>query len=680
MELKRRVVALAGNPNVGKSTLFNRLTGLHQHTGNWPGKTVSNAVGRFSHGKNDYLLADLPGSYSLLAHSPEEEAARDFLCFGNPDACIVVCDAGCLKRNLNLVYQVRELIPGTIVCLNLMDEAEKKGVTLQIPVLEELLGVPVAAVTARNGAGMEELLDTLDRVCAEMKGEALPAPCLPDGAKAAAAAAPALEALGVPNSRWAAMRLLEGDDSLRRAMVERWHLSEDGLRHGLMPAEKILEQAGLSQEALCDGNVQCMDRAAGEVCRKAVQDPGISPLRRKLDRLLTGKWTGIPLMLLLLALVFWITVTGANIPSQLLSDGLFALGDWMQEGLKSLGTPVWLEELLILGIWRTLAWVVSVMLPPMAIFFPLFTLLEDLGYLPRAAFTLDHCFQKAKTCGKQALTMCMGFGCNAAGVTGCRIIDSPRERLVAILTNSFVPCNGRFPTMITLITLFFAAGSVSASLFLTGLILLGVLLTFGVSRLLSETVLRGTPSSFAMELPPLRKPQIGQVLVRSVLDRTLFVLARAVSVAAPAGLVLWLLANLTVNGETLLTLCAGFLDPLGQLMGLDGTILLAFVLGFPANEIVLPIALMGYLSQGHLVAADGAALGEILRANGWTWVTALCTLLFSLLHWPCSTTCLTIKKETGSWKWTALAFVIPTVCGMVLCMAVNLFAHLTGLG
>ncbi len=686
MGMTGRVIALAGNPNVGKSTVFNRLTGMRQHTGNWPGKTVATAWGRFVWREQPYLLVDLPGTYSLLAHSAEEEAARDFLCFGQADACVVVCDATCLERSLNLVLQIRELIPKVVVCLNLMDEARRKGILIHREKLEQELGVPVVPVTARSGQGIEELLDTVDAVCKTEQEDLRPVEYPQAVERAAAVVEPVLQEKGIRASRWAALRILEGDESLCRSIREQWGVGGIPLERSLVLARRELEKGGIRMEELPDRMVSAIAESSRHIWEKSVEGKGLSQRDLKLDKILTGKWTGIPIMLLLLAVVFWITIEGANIPSQWLSQGLFWLGDQMDAGLLGLGAPIWLREVLVMGIWRVLAWVVSVMLPPMAIFFPLFTLLEDLGYLPRIAFTLDHCFQKAKACGKQALTMCMGFGCNAAGVTGCRIIDSPRERLIAMLTNNFVPCNGRFPTLIALITLFFVGTSgglgesVLSALFLTGVILLGILMTFWVSRLLSATVLKGQPSSFTLELPPYRRPQIGQVLVRSVLDRTLFVLGRAVTVAAPAGLVIWLMANLTINGQTLLAICAGFLDPFGRLLGMDGVILLAFILGFPANEIVIPIVIMAYMAQGQIMELELPALGQLFRENGWTWVTALCTILFSLMHWPCSTTCLTIHKESGSWKWTALAAVIPTACGVVVCFAVASLARMLGLG
>jgi ferrous iron transport protein B len=406
---------------------------------------------------------------------------------------------------------------------------------------------------------------------------------------------------------------------------------------------------------------------------------------RTLDRLLTSKATGIPVMLGLLALVLWLTMAGANVPSQMLSSLLMGWQEPLRGIFQSLNAPWWLEGALVDGVYRTVAWVVSVMLPPMAIFFPLFTLLEDAGYLPRVAFNLDHFFQKAGAHGRQSLTMCMGLGCNACGVMGCRIIQSPRERLIAILTNAFVPCNGRLPTLTALIAMFFVTGSglwdsfASAAL-LMGCIVLAVAMTLWASRFLAGTLLKGEPSSFSLELPPYRAPQVGQVLVRSIFDRTLFVLGRAVVVAAPAGLLIWIAANISVGGESILSHLAGFLQPLGGLMGLDGFILLAFLLGFPANEIVVPCILMGYLSAGSLTDYSGLAeLQGLLTAHGWTAATAVCALVFTLFHFPCGTTCLTVWRETRSLKWTAVAVLLPTAVGVGLCIAVHFVLRAAGM-
>ena len=685
-----RVIALAGNPNVGKSTVFNALTGMNQHTGNWPGKTVTNAQGHCRTKRHSYVMVDLPGTYSLMAHSAEEEVARNFLCFGGADAVVVVCDATCLERNLNLVLQTLEITPNVLVCVNLMDEARRKRIRIDLGALSRRLGVPVVSAVARKKRSLSALTEALDRLSdgAQTRPAAVRYPEPVEQAIAAVEPLVRERVGGKLPSRWLSLQLLDPDEALL-SEVNRflgWALSGDvELEHALTAARESLRQQDIDGVRLKDMIVSALVREAEAVSAVAVRRERecYGAFDQRLDRLLTSRATGYPVMLALLAFILWLTIVGANYPSQLLSDALFWVQERLTELFHALGAPEWLHGALVLGVYRVLAWVVSVMLPPMAIFFPLFTLLEDAGYLPRVAYNLDKPFQRCCACGKQSLTMCMGFGCNAAGVVGCRIIDSERERLLAILTNCFVPCNGRFPTLIALLTMFFvgaaggAAASIWSALLLTGVILLGVLVTFGVTKLLSQTVLKGVPSSFTLELPPYRRPQVGSVIVRSVLDRTLFVLGRAVAVAAPAGLVIWLLANVTAGEASLLDHCAAFLDPFARLMGLDGVILLAFILGFPANEIVIPLIIMTYLSQGSLLELGTLTeIRALLVEHGWTWITAACTMLFTLLHWPCSTTVLTIHKETGSWKWTALAVVIPTVLGVCACMAFNGIAHL----
>ena len=684
-----RVLALAGNPNVGKSTVFNALTGLRQHTGNWPGKTVTNAQGFCTHDGQGFTLVDLPGCYSLMAHSAEEETARDFLCFGKADAVLIVCDATCLERNLNLVLQILELTPNAVVCVNLMDEAARKGISIDFSAAQARLGVPVVGTCAREEASIRACMDAV-KALPETSRTPYRVTYGAELEHAIALLQPALETAGIGGipPRWLALRLLDADASLQQSLQEALGkdlLQDAEVQSALQLANAFLESAGLSPQARKDRIAARLVIAAEDLALDIVRtEPTACHQRdRKLDRILTGKWTGFPIMLLLLAGIFWITITGANIPSQWLHTALFRLEEVFYDALCSVQVPVVLCELIVHGAYRVLAWVVSVLLPPMAIFFPIFTLLEDLGYLPRVAFNLDKCFQKCHACGKQSLSMCMSFGCNAAGIVGCRIIDSPRERLIAILTNNFIPCNGRFPALISIITMFFIGSAASApqsllsAFLLAGLIVIGILMTFAVSRLLSATLLKGLPSSFTLELPPFRKPQIGRILVRSVLDRTLFVLGRAVSVAAPAGLLLWLMANVTVSGETLLHHCAGFLDPFGRLLGMDGVILMAFILGFPANEIVIPIMIMAYMANGNLVEMnDLAALRALFVDNGWTWLTAANVLLFSLMHWPCSTTLLTVKAETQSLKWTLLAFWIPTIAGICCCFAFTSIARI----
>ncbi len=665
-------VALAGNPNVGKSTVFNALTGLHQHTGNWAGKTVSNAVGITEYGEKRYVLVDLPGTYSLRANSAEEEAARDFLLQNAPDAVIVVCDACCLERNLGLVLQVMELSPRVLVCVNLLDEAQSRGISVDLEELERRLQTPVAGITARDETGLDAMMERL-QVLVESQPEAH---FQPDYGEALEPQLMILSDLlgeipaGLP-PRWTALRLLEQDPVLADMPPE--------IPHHLAEIRQQLTDSGMDARTVQDHVIGVLVRTAQEISDAVTKHPPQSDARdRKLDRILTSRRYGIPIMLLLLAVILWLTMTGANYPSEMLSKALFSAGNAASRLLAAWNAPGWVDGLFIQGMYRTLAWVVSVMLPPMAIFFPLFTLLEDAGYLPRVAFNLDNRFRKCGACGKQALTMCMGFGCNAAGVTGCRIIDSPRERLIAVLTNALVPCNGRFPLLISLISMFFVTGiavldTALSTILLLAVILSGVGMTFLLSRILSKTCLKGVPSSFTLELPPYRRPQIGKVIVRSILDRTIFVLGRACVVAAPTGMLIWLLANCTVENQTLLHHISTALDPFAQWFGMDGTILLAFILGFPANEIVIPIIIMSYLSQGSLMEiSELSTLHTLFVENGWTWVTALCTITFSLFHFPCSTTVLTIRKETGSMKWTLLSMLLPTVIGLAACFLINL--------
>lgn len=602
-------IALAGNPNVGKSTVFNALTHLHQHTGNWTGKTITCANGIVRWNGKTFCLVDLPGTYALHSHAAEEDAAREFLQSNTADCIIIVVDATCLERNLIFTLQILSMTQRAVLCLNLMDEARKKSISIDVPALEKRLGIPVVPCTAAVGKGLDHLMETVE------------------------------------------------------ALVENNSI-------------KTTDQKNVTGFPPLSSFVHAAEQIAAET---VTVDARIPDRDRRIDAILTSRRYGIPIMLALIAFVFFLTITGANVPSEWLSYLLFACAQPLSDLITWLGAPEWLRAMLIDGGWNVLASVVSVMLPPMAIFFPLFTCLEDIGYLPRIAFNLDHVFCKARTCGKQVLTLCMGLGCNAAGVVGCRIIDSERDRMIAILTNTMVPCNGRFPAIISLITLFIVGTTQSsaktfllAAISLTCVVIVGVFMTLVASWLLSKTILKGMPSAFFLELPPYRRPQVGKIIVRSLRDRTMFVLLRAMCVAAPAGLLIWCIGNIQVGSDTLLTIFAGALDPFARWIGLDGMILLAFILGFPANEIVIPLVLMGYLSSGTLVEINQLSdLAVLLAQNGWTSVTAVCFILFSLFHWPCSTTCLTIRKETGSTKWMLIGMILPTLFGITLCFIVH---------
>ena len=687
-------IALAGNPNTGKSTVFNALTGLRQHTGNWPGKTVTRAEGSFSFHDQRYRIIDLPGTYSLLSTSEDEEVARDFILFGKPDVTVIVVDASRLERNLSLALQILEITDKAVLCLNLMDEARRHHITIDTRTLSRDLGIPVVATSARTKEGIPDLLFAIEEVVSgKFQTKKQTYIDLPkENAEAIAELQSALSELNpeLPNTRWLAMRLIEGDESVQKGVEEGTFSAENNPEK----QSRVLRIADEYHKILGDSYrndlVEAIYAQATTLINASVStDFSARSFRvdRAIDRVVTHKIWGFPIMFLLLAGVLWITIIGANYPSQWLSD-LFVgwLYPLLKDGANALHFPWWLSGFLIDGVYLATTWVISVMLPPMAIFFPLFTLLEDFGYLPRVAFNLDKLFRTAGAHGKQALTMSMGFGCNAAGVVATRIINSPREKLIAIITNNFSLCNGRWPTQILIATLFIGAlvpkqwSSTVSMLAVIGIAVLGIAFSFLTSWLLSKTLLKGESSFFVLELPPYRPPRFFQTLYTSLIDRTLIVLWRAIVFAAPAGAVIWLICNLQIAQQPIALWLIQGLDPIGVFIGLNGVILLAYIVAIPANEIVIPTVLMlttmvlGQTAVGEgagvLMEASTSQVGVLLHAGGWTLLTAVNLMLFSLLHNPCSTTIYTIYKETQSKKWTLIATLLPVLYGIVVCFLV----------
>ena len=687
-------IALAGNPNTGKSTVFNALTGLRQHTGNWPGKTVTRAEGSFSFHDQRYRIIDLPGTYSLLSTSEDEEVARDFILFGKPDVTVIVVDASRLERNLSLALQILEITDKAVLCLNLMDEARRHHITIDTRTLSRDLGIPVVATSARTKEGIPDLLYAIEEVVSgKFQTKKQTYIDLPkENAEAIAELQSALSELNpeLPNTRWLAMRLIEGDESVQKGVEEGTFSAENNPEKQARVLLIADEYHKILGDSYRNDLVEAIYAQATTLINASVStDFSARSFRvdRAIDRVVTHKIWGFPIMFLLLAGVLWITIIGANYPSQWLSD-LFVgwLYPLLKDGANALHFPWWLSGFLIDGVYLATTWVISVMLPPMAIFFPLFTLLEDFGYLPRVAFNLDKLFRTAGAHGKQALTMSMGFGCNAAGVVATRIINSPREKLIAIITNNFSLCNGRWPTQILIATLFIGAlvpkqwsGTV-AMLAVIGIAVLGIVFSFLTSWLLSKTLLKGESSFFVLELPPYRPPRFFQTLYTSLIDRTLIVLWRAIVFAAPAGAVIWLICNLQIAQQPIALWLIQGLDPIGVFIGLNGVILLAYIVAIPANEIVIPTVLMlttmvlGQTAVGEgagvLMEASTSQVGVLLHAGGWTLLTAVNLMLFSLLHNPCSTTIYTIYKETQSKKWTLIATLLPVLYGIVVCFLV----------
>jgi ferrous iron transport protein B len=670
MNEKRIVVGMAGNPNVGKSAIFNALTGSRQHVGNWPGKTIERAEGVFHHGDWEIHLVDLPGTYSLAAQSPEEIISRDYILSGEPDLVVNVVDATSLERNLNLTLQILELTDQVVVALNLMDEVRRQGWEIDVGALEAALGVPVVPTVATEGEGLPQLAAALREV-AEGRRQLHPASV--DYGLTVEGHAQSLEAdldsLGVDGRRrWVALRLLEDDPEIVEAFKE-GNLSDCCLREDAPSVssealQAVLRRAARLREATHpDARVEIVRRRyefAHDVVHGAVRRlrPVEESLTERVDRIVTHRLWSWPIMLAILVAVLWVTIQGANVPSSWLEGAFGWLAQVTRGLLLGINAPWWVVGSLVDGLIVGTGTVIAVMLPPMVIFFTAFNLLEDIGFIPRVAFNLDRLMRAVGSQGKHTLVAMMSFGCNVTGVLTSRIIENAKDRIVAIITSPLILCNGRFGAGLALIILFFGNRALPVTLIYLAISVGAMLLATWV---LNQLLFQQEPGGFVMELPPYRRPKWGQVIWRTLIHQVGHTMGRAVMIAAPATLLIWLLGNLPPGApfeRTAIGWLVRTLAPLGRPFGLTGEMLTALLFTLPAKEIVVPSLAMTYGLQATLV--DSEAILDYL-AQTWTPLVAFSFLTFFMLYLPCLVTVWATWKETRSLKWMLMSLLVPLV-------------------
>lgn len=651
-------ILLVGNPNVGKSSIFNILTHSHEHTGNWTGKTVK--LARKNIINTNYTLIDLPGIYSLSSLSDEEIVAKDTLLFEQYEKIIYVMDSSNIEKNLHLLLQILEINKNIILCLNMVDELDIKGIKINDKKLSEILDIKVIRCSASKNIGIKELIESLDEESKSSynyiydynieKGISDIFEYLTNQFK----------------SRFIALKLLEKDITLVDSIKTKYKLDiiDKDIQNYLMH---------VNSEEISDSVSNLLNNISKNIYNEVVE---ISKEKEigTIDKIFSKKIYALPIMFIIIFGIFFITIVLANYPSELLSLIFNKFEICLVNLSNILKIPSYIYEPIIYGIYRVVSFIVSVMFPPLVIFFFLFTYAEESGILPRLAFNFDKVFKCSGCHGKQALTICSGFGCNACAIVGSRIIDSKRDKLIAILTNSFIPCNGRFPMIIALITMFFTNSNnkLQVSLYLTLFVILAILISLLTSFILSKTILKGYNGFFILELPDYKKVKFKKVLKNSLIYKSLSILKKAVLVSIPCGIIIYFMTNTTIGNLSLFKIASNFLEPFGKLLGLDGVILLSFFLALPANEIVLPIIIMGYLGSKNVpMISNYLTIKEVLINNSWTYMTALSTILFSIMHFPCGTTLATIKSEVGT-KWMIYSFFIPLVTGILFLFILNL--------